>query len=142
MDNQSEYIVDVAANGPRPDFRLFIPFLWNEEHDVDSDGNSYNPASRTWTYLYMSSREIPDQTFEINEVSNQPIQFRVISTNEHLANRVAYFLARETNGDIIGIETGKEKIGDFNLEQALERADKSIWRKSTLENPYPNRNLK
>jgi hypothetical protein len=49
-------------------------------------------------------------------------------------------LKRETNGftkerdDVLIQNMGD----DFDLETALNRVDNSIWRQSTLENPYPN----
>ena len=41
----------VQPEGPRPDFRLVITFLGGDSHNVDTDGNSHNPASRDWTCL-------------------------------------------------------------------------------------------
>ena len=141
-----EYKIKVLVNSDRPDFRLFWIFLWGEDHSIDSDGDSYNPASRTWTWLYMSSRELKNQHFEINQVDENSLTFEVVSENEFLAKRVAFFLSKETNGNICwednniyGFDFLADKLGDdFNLASALRRAYNSIWRKATLENPYPN----
>ena len=141
-----EYKTRISANSDRPDFRLFSTFLWGENHNVDSEGNSYNPASRTWTALYMSSRELEDQAFEIEEIRDNPSTLEVISSNKLLALRAAFFLCKETNGKVIW-DDGElydpdflsGKLGaDFDLHEAIRRANASIWRKSTLENPYPN----
>jgi hypothetical protein len=142
----TEHILRILVNGNRPDFRIFSVFLWGGGHSVDSDGDSYNPASRSWTWLHMSSRVISGEYFEINQISEQPLIFEVRSPNESIANRVALFLARESTGHIIGIdgslqpyESLIDKLGhSFDLPKAFERADQSIWRQSTLEKPYPN----
>jgi hypothetical protein len=59
--------------------------------------------------------------------------------------RIAYFLARETNGVIldennepIDLDNVIDRLGHFDLEARLMLADKSIWRQATDENPYPN----
>lgn len=131
---------EVQINSERPDFRLFWIYLWGEKHNIDSDGDSFNPASREWTELYMSSREIKNKTFEIGKIKDEPLVFEILSDDRHILNRVTYFLKRETNGTTK--ETDETLIlsmgNDFNLEEALKRADESIWRKSTLDNPYPN----
>ncbi|MDO1451958.1 hypothetical protein Q0590_37160 [Rhodocytophaga aerolata] len=134
-------------NGPRPDFRLVESFLWSDFHNTDTDGNSYNPASRDWTELYIASRENKDEVIDINPINNNPLILEIKASNEILGNRVAYFLAKETLGQVIYKEETDltdadfllDKLGsNFNLQEALERAERSIWRKSTLENPYPN----
>ena len=134
------HTIAVQINSERPDFRLFWIFLWGEDHRFDSDGDSYNPASRDWTELYMSSREIGNQTFEILKIKDEPLVFEVSSANHCLLNRVTFFLKRETNG--ITEETDEtlvQNMGeDFDLEEALKRADESVWRTSSLDNPYPN----
>src|SRR5687768_6834014 len=101
MPENKEYVLQVLINGERPDFRIFSVFLWGDNHNFDSDGDSYNPASRTWTCLYMASRELSGQYLKINLVSEQPLIFDVISPDQNIANRVAIFLAIETNGRII-----------------------------------------
>jgi hypothetical protein len=144
MKEDKEFIVRVLINGDRPDYRIFSVFLWGNDHKIDSDGDSYNPASRSWTELYMRSRERKGG-FEISQVSDNPKIFEVKSSNGYMANRAALFLARETAGMIVSPDNALHsyhvlvlKLGDFDLQQALERADQSVWRKSTPELPYPN----
>jgi hypothetical protein len=144
-NEEKEYVLRILINGERPDFRVFSVYLWGDDYNFDSEGDSYNPASRTWTWLYMSSRVV-EEYFEIGQVSKQPLIFEVISPNVSIASRVAFFLAKETCGQIIGSDNSlrpydylTDKLGkDFNLSEALMRAEQSIWRESTLENPYPN----
>lgn len=120
--------IKVIANSKLPDFRLFWIYLWGEKHQIDSDGDSYNLASRTWTELYMSSRELENHSFEIHKINDKPLTFEVMSENIHLLHQVAYFLKRETQGvtvmedDILVQNTGSH----FNLEASLKRADLSI----------------
>ena len=139
------HTIQVIINSDRPDFRTVWIFLWGENHDIDSDGDSSNPASRTWTQLYMKSREEENELFEIYPIEENPLIFEVASENIYLANRVAYFLCRETKGKLIDGHMNENncnilenELGDFNLAIALKRADECIWRKSSLENPYPN----
>jgi hypothetical protein len=145
-DGFEVYKLRVIVNGDLPDFRLFSVYLWGEDHSYDSDGDSYNPASRTWTALYMGSREV-SENFEMVQTEEHSAIFEVTSSDEFMVNRAALFLAKETNGQIAGPDDLlhsyhflTDKLGDFDLRQALERAEKSVWRKSTLDNPYPNLN--
>ena len=136
----------VKPAGARPDFRLVIAFLWAEMHNVDSDGNSDNPASREWTELYLKNRENTSEVVDVSPVETSPLILAVDSDIEHLAARVAYFLARETHGEV-AVGAGRysspealiPRLGDgFDLAAALRRADGSVWRRSTLTLPYPN----
>lgn len=141
-----EHKLSVVVNSPLPDYRLFSAFIWGDSHSVDSDGDSYNPASNTWSYLYVGSRELHGQNFEIHQVEETSLVFEVSSENELMARRAAFFLVKETNGQIhwadgmlYRFDFLSDMLGeDFDLSLALQRADESIWRKSTLENPYPN----
>ena len=136
----------VRTAGPRPDFRLVVAFLWSEMHNVDSEGDSYNPASRDWTELYLKNREVPSEVVDIHPLQTAPLIIAIESESESLAARIAYFLARETNGQVAGqdgeygaYEGLRTLLGArFDVEAAIRRADISIWRRATLENPYPN----
>jgi hypothetical protein len=136
----------VRPAGPRPDFRLVVSFLWSEMHDVDSDGNSFNPASRDWTELYLANREMPSEVVDVYPLHANPLILVVESTSASLAARTAFFLARETHGEVAGqegrygpYESLRSLLGeDFDLAAALDRADTSVWRRATLEHPYPN----
>ena len=136
----------VRPAGPRPDFRLVITFLWSEMHNVDSEGNSHNPASREWTWLYLRDRADPEDVVEVHPVDLDPLVLAIDSEKAALAARVAFFLAREAHGDVAS-EPGAfasansllPHLGvDFDLAEALRRADASVWRSATEENPYPN----
>ena len=137
---EQKHNLEVKINSVRPDFRVFVDYLWGADHNFDSDGDSYDPASRVWTELYMSSREIENQSFMIGKIKDDPLVFEVSSENKYLLNRVVYFLKRETHGITqVSDETLLLNMGDdFNLEEALARADASIWRKSGPTNPFPN----
>jgi hypothetical protein len=123
MDADKEYSIHVLVKGDRSDFRLFSVFLWGDYHNFDSDGDSYNLASRTWTWLYMASREFEGQYVEIDAASELPLIFSVESPVLHIANRAAFFLALETNGFIIDesnnllpFDTLTDSLGeDFDL---------------------------
>jgi len=140
-----KYKINVEVKSDLPDFRLFKVFIWGENHNIDSDGDSFNPASRSWTDLYMSSREIVDESFSVSRLEDTPSIYEVSSSNILIANRVGYFLAKETSHCIF-IDNLKydysflqNKLGnDFNLDEAIKRSNLSVWRNSNLENPYPN----
>lgn len=136
----------VRPAGPRPDFRVVITFLWSEMHNVDSEGNSHNPASREWTWLYLRDRAEPKKLVEVHQVQEDPLVLAIDSDQAALAARVAFFLARETGGEVAfgtGVFTSADSLlpllgADFDLTEALQRADDSVWRSATEDNPYPN----
>ena len=137
--------IDVLVNSDRPDFRVFGTFLFGEEeHNYDSDGDSYKVFSRTWTELYVSSRE-NELCFSIDQISDDPLTFEVSSKQETTMYAIAYFLARETYGEVVEKDGTMllfsdvvEAMGDFPLNKHLAIADHSIWRTSSEENPYPD----
>src|SRR6476620_4718467 len=96
----------VRPAGDRPDYRVVISFLWSDEQNVDTDGDSYNPASRTWTYLFIRNREPEDETIEIGSIEDDPLVLEIESELECLAARVAWFLATETGGDVAESRSG------------------------------------
>jgi hypothetical protein len=138
--------VFLQPRGPRPDFRLVISFLWGDLHNVDTEGNSYNPANRDWTELYCQNRENELETFHVGAVSQAPLTLAVESDLPELAARVAYFLATETWAAVASDPSGpwhgpallRKSLGSFDLAAAELRAQKSVWREATLEDPYPN----
>lgn len=136
----------VRPQGLRPDFRLVVTFLWGDFHNVDTEGNSYNPASREWTWLYCQNRECEQEIFEIEPCSEQPLILQVHSELSELAARVTWFLAKETQSSVAPEPTGPwheliwlgDKVGAFDLCEGERRASLSVWRRSTLADPYPN----
>jgi hypothetical protein len=134
----------------RPDFRLFIAFLWSGMRSVDTDGDCdpANPADRRWTRLFVRDREGSGESFEIApESGSAPLVLRVESPSSEVAARAALFLALETDGtwsdraegpmsapmDLAG-RTGPR----FDLQAALDRAATSVWRRASRDNPFPN----
>lgn len=144
MNNQKvKYFVRV--NKERPDYRRIKSFLWNDLQNVNSDGNSHNPASREWTELTLANRESPYERVDINPVQKEPLILKVESIRCDIAARTAYLLAKETNGEVAveleekfgDYEFLKQEIGDFDLQKALQRFENSMYSDSTIENPYP-----
>lgn len=140
--------LNIKVNSERPDFRIFASYFFgNDLYNYDSEGNSILVTSKNWTELYMCSRKDSDLNFDILPINENPLILEVTSENIENVYRIAYFLARETNGEIINekdeilsMESLIEKMGDFNLKERLFLADKSVWRIATEENPYPNLN--
>ena len=130
----------------RPDFRLVVTFLWGDFHDIDSDGDATNPASTQWTWLYLQNRGNPAEIVNI-DVAEEPTSFRIKADLPWLAAATAYFLAAEFDARVRA-EEGREwlapgtlidRVAPFDLKAAVLRARDSVWRKATLDNPYPNR---
>lgn len=131
-------VIKVKINSERPDFRVFAAYFFGDDlHDYDSEGNSNPLTSRNWTYLYMCSRQNEELCFQILDIHDNPLIFEVSSENIETVNIIAYYLARETNGEIVDeesniipIENLVKKMGNFNLTERLKSADNSVWRTS------------
>jgi hypothetical protein len=137
----------ISAERERPDFRLVITFLWHDLFNVNTDGDSYNPASRTWTQLYIRNRQDSAEVVEVYPAIEAPLILRVESTKEFLAARTAYFLADfmasgvscSENGPFVVPETILDAVGEsFDVAAAKRRVESSPFAKSTLDDPYPN----
>ena len=142
----------IRPNGSRPDYRLFMAFLWHEGQDIDSDGDPYNPASKEWTCLFLCNRENKAERVMISPIIRdgtfkEPLILEVKSECDYLAVRCAYFLAITTDSGVSEArnETPSEpsalveRMGaGFDVEAALRRVENSPFSRSTLENPYPN----
>jgi len=147
--DQSIYRFYIRPNGPRPEFRVVKAFLWSDAQNVSSDGDSYNPASREWTYLFLHNRDNAAEMVMVDKVvSEAALVFEIKSSCEYMAARCAYFLAVQTNSNVAETLIGSasnpdglvEKMGaGFGPDAAMRRAEQSPFSRSTLENPYPNR---
>lgn len=119
--------------------------MWGDFHNVDSDGDATNPASKQWTWLYIQNRANPAETVDI-EVAEAPTSFRITADLPWLAAATAYFLASEFDARVRAEEQPGwvdpraiiDHVAQFDLEAAIVRARDSVWRKATLANPYPN----
>ena len=137
----------VTTPNERPDFRTAIAFLWHDGQNVDTEGDSNNPASRTWTELYISNRERADETVEAFPYQNSPLILQIESDHENLAARLALFIATYCKGlvatspdsEFLSPNTLLSRIGlDFESSTAFKRASESPFANSSLENPFPN----
>ncbi|HNF48086.1 MAG TPA: hypothetical protein PLF48_01810 [Chitinophagales bacterium] len=142
---KENYKIKVKVNSEKPDFRVLAAYFFGDDfHDYDSEGNSNPLTSKNWTYLYMCSRQNKELCFEILDINDNPLIFEVSSENIETVNIIAYFLARETNGEIVDEDNNiipnenlVKKMGNFNLTERLKSADNSIWR--TQEEDEKNR---
>lgn len=116
-------------------------------HNLDTDGDSLNPASREWTFLYLANRENKNEYATISQDEEKVDVYLIESSTEEFGYLLTYFLAEEMNAivslnddfaNLIEQKDLKAKLSKYNLEEALNRTKNSIWRQSTLENPYPN----
>jgi hypothetical protein len=153
------HCIRFTAPGDRPDFRQVPAFLWGEGHNFDSMGDSKNPASRKWTWLYLCNREKPSEKLEIITEKTSPmiltsyadllsnLIMRSYSEDSTLAARTAFYLATFTgrqvalkpddpfsSPDILLPHLGQ----DFDPSAALARAQASSFARSSKDTPYPN----
>ena len=126
----------ITAPKPRPDFRLVIAFLWHDGQSVDTEGDCEHPASHDWTELYVANREEPaEPSVSVSAHEQSPLVLAVESESEHMAARVAYFLAVSVGSSP---DMFLPRVGDFDVEAALQRAADSPFSRATREHPYPN----
>ena len=119
----------VRAARPRPDFRLVLAFIWGDDVDTDTDGDSRPVDSREWTELYAQNRGCKDEVFDVLPASDEPLVLRVQSEHEWLAAAVAHLLAEVTGGGVSEQATGPfapaesvlARIGAFDVPAAWER---------------------
>ena len=144
----SLYRFYIRPNSLLPDFRVVKAFLWSDAQNVDSDGDSYNPASREWTYLFLCNRDNAAEMVMVDKVASETVLvFEIKSSCEYMAARCTCFLAVQTYSDVAETLAGSafrpnaliEKMGaEFDPDSAMRRAEQSPFSHSTLENPYPN----
>src|SRR5690242_3299728 len=119
----------VKAAGPRPDFRLVLAFVWGDEVDTDTDGDSRPVDSRDWTELYAQNRGRKDEVFNVSPASDEPLVLQVRSEYEWLASAVAHLLAKTTGGGVsdqaagpfISADSVLARLGAFDVQAAWER---------------------
>lgn len=147
MQKETEYRFLIKPEGPMPDFRTVAAFLWSDFHDFDSDGNSYNPASREWTQLRLTNRSGDKEEVMVLEENLAERVLSVSSSVREVALGVAYFIIHWSGGSIYSSTDQKEislkevmndLCHSFDLLDKMESGENSIWNSSTLEEPYPN----
>lgn len=130
------YFVRVA--GDRPQFGLVTTFLWSDDEDVDTEGDSEEAASQDWTELYVARRHGDRESVDVSPVRMNPLILRIDSKWPEIAARVAFFLASVTKGAVAEQAEGKflpansvlPSLGKFDVTAGLERVMKSPLLKS------------
>lgn len=142
-----EHFIYFKTKELRPDFRLVCEWVSENINSIDTEGDSHNPASREWTWLYLSNRRLENEDAEIGQTQEHKEIYEIESSKEEFGWFLAYFLAKETNAivsldkkfeKLIELNDLKSKVVNYDIDQSLKRTHNSIWRKSTTENPYPN----
>ena len=142
-----EHYIYFKTSELRPDFRLICEWVSENVHNVDTEGDSHNPASKEWTWLYLSNRKIKNEYAEIGQIKDNPEIYEIESSKAEFGYFLAYFLSIETNAlisfddkfeNIIELEELKQKITNYNIDESIKRTENSIWRKATLDDPYLN----
>jgi hypothetical protein len=126
----------------RPDFRVFIDLLFGANRNVDSEGNSNPVNSRTWSGLYLNDRESDAPFVEISGLNENPDIFEVDSASADLEELTALYLfiysGRAIEADNKLLEESQIELLKEKYTLQLQRAEASIWHRSSNENPYPN----
>ena len=142
-----EHFIYFKTKELRPDFRLVCEWVSENINSIDTEGDSHNPASREWTWLYLSNRRLENEDAEIGQTQENKEIYEIESSKEEFGWFLAYFFAKETNAivsldkkfkKLIELNDLKSKVVNYDIEQSLKRTHDSIWRKSTADNPYPN----
>jgi hypothetical protein len=142
------YIVKV--NKDRPDFGVFIDLLYDQNRNVDTDGNCQFPSDRSWTELYIADRESNDSSVsayvpeeyldedEDGEIICKEYIFHVNSDDSKIEEKVAIYLYIFC-GEYIkmnGKELTNSEIVDLKqkYKKSIERANKSFHHNSSKHN--------
>ena len=121
----------VQTELPRPPFAIIAYFLWGNDVDFDSDGNSETPSDTTWKELTLINREGKNERLDIDPISQSPLILRVASEDPALATKAAYFLGVTTDGKISSTLPGGNwrnpefllnTVHDFNAPKATLEA--------------------
>lgn len=130
MNQGYTYLVKPESGRPRPAYWRLAVFLWGEEVDVDSDGNSTHPDDMAWTELTLSKRPTDNQRVDIDPVKVKPLILKIVATTQPLAAQAAYFLAAQTEGKISKTDqiiwrsprSIKGQLDNFDVNVAMIRA--------------------
>lgn len=138
------YIVKVNKGGP--DFGVFIDLLYDQNRNVDTDGNCRFPTDISWTELYISDREsndscvsayVPEQYLdedEDGEIICKEHIFHINSDDSKIEEKLAIYLylycgeyiktnaKKLTNSEIVGLK--------LKHKESIERANKSFHHNS------------
>jgi hypothetical protein len=97
-DQQNYFLI--LSPGPRPSCGQIVQHVYGQGANVDTDGDSVQPASTNWTWLYMKDRSGPkcSAVVEVCMVDPGETLMRVGSEDLALAKATAEFLAAQTGG--------------------------------------------
>ena len=132
----------VLIERDRPDYRVFIELLYGFGRNVDTEGNSNPVNSRTWNRLYIKDRESTDPSVEVSPCDSNPALLEITSASDKLEELVALYLLISSGTSLLanGLALSRTEIDQLSAthQEALIRAEQSIWHKSSDELPYPN----
>ena len=91
----------LVAPGPRPPYYRVPRFLWGENCNFDSDGDSEpNPHTTQWTELYVALRPDCKEIVTVDPIEAPELVLCISSKNPELAYRAASFLQKEAGGEL------------------------------------------
>ncbi|WP_271765973.1 hypothetical protein [Aquimarina algiphila] len=122
-----EHYIYFKTDELRPDFRLVCEWVSDEIHSIDTDGDSHNPASKEWTWLYLTNRKIENEYAEIGQIKENSEIYEIESSKAEFGYFLAYFLAKETKAKIafddkfentIDLNELSKKITNYNINDS------------------------
>ena len=106
-----------------------VAFLWHKNQNVDTDGDLYSEENLDWMEMCFHNRENEEERVYVNLAQTEPIILEVDCDLDSICARVAFYLARESQGKIALSLTAPFQnpnaliaiMGDFDLEAAFQR---------------------
>lgn len=91
----------VEINGPRLPFGEFADRVFGKDSNLDTDGDSDQIFSTSWTELTLQQRELPFSRVDIDPFQTEPLILKVSGDDETLTRKAAKLLVQTTNGKIV-----------------------------------------
>ena len=63
----------IKDSGPRSPYQRYVSYLWGEDSDCDTDGNSSSPSDREWTELTIINRKNNTGRVDVDSEQNSPL---------------------------------------------------------------------
>ena len=95
------FVVTLRNPGPRPPFYEVVDHVFGRDHEVDTDGNSLERDSTSWTELWVVSRENALLKLDIEPIGERPLALRVSGSTQAIVDRAARFLLEATGGELL-----------------------------------------
>ena len=86
--------IKIDLIGPLPPYYEIAYSLWGKGANFDSDGNSYDPESTSWTELTLILRSDKNQRIDIDSIEEKS-SLMLKTTSKELEEKVIQFLQKQ-----------------------------------------------